>query len=57
MAPDGVAALGPAAGLLTFAGVDRLEVIDVAVGLVEVAVAIEVVAVPDVELSQIGVDL
>ena len=49
VAPDGVGALGAATGLLAFAGVDRLEVVDVAVRLVEVAVTVEVVAIPDVE--------
>ena len=48
--PDGVGALGAAAGLLALTGVDRLEVVDVAVGLVEVAVAVVVVAVDLVEL-------
>ena len=55
MAPDGVRALGAAAGLLAFAGMDRLEVVDVAVRLVEVAVAVVVVAIPDVERGQEGV--
>ena len=57
MAPDGVGALRAAAGLLALAGVHGLEVVDVAVGLVEVAVAVEVVAVPHVELGEVGVDL
>ena len=57
MAPDRVGALRPAAGLLTLAGVDRLEVVDVAVRLVEVAVAVVVVPVPLVELRQVGIDL
>ena len=47
MAPDGVVAQDAAAGLVALAGVDRLEGVDVAVGLVEVAVAVEVVAVAD----------
>ncbi len=49
VAPDGVGALGTAAGLLALAGMHRLEVVDVAVRLVEVAVAVVVVAIPDVE--------
>ena len=57
MAPDGVGALGAAAGLLAFAGVDRLEVVDIAVRLVEVAVAVVVVAIPDVEGREHRVDL
>ena len=57
MAPDRVGALRAAAGLLAVAGVDRLEVVDVAVGLVEVAVAVVVVPIPHVELREIGVDL
>jgi hypothetical protein len=44
-------------GASPHSGVDRLEVVDVAVGLVEVAVAVLVVAIPDVELREIGVDL
>ena len=55
--PDGVLALGAAAGLLALTGVHRLEVVDVAVGLVEVAVAVVVVPVPDVELGQVVLDL
>ena len=43
--------------LLAAPGVHRLEVVEVAVGLVEVAVAVEVVAVPDVELREVGVDV
>ncbi len=55
--PDGVLALpGVAVGLVA-ARVHDLEVVDVAVGLVEVAVAVEVVAVPLVEGRQLGVDL
>ena len=57
MRPDGVLALGAAAGLLALTGVDRLEVVDVAVGLVEVAVAVVVVAVDLVELREVGLDL
>ena len=52
--PDGVLV---GAGLLALAGVHGLEVVDVAVGLVEVAVAVEVVAVPLVELREVVVDL
>ncbi len=57
MAPDGVGALRAAAGLFAFTGVDGLEVIDVTIGFVEVAVAVVVVAIPDIELAQVGVDL
>ena len=57
MAPERVGALRAAAGLLALTGVDRLEVVDVAVRLVEVAVAVGVVAVPDVELREVGLDL
>ena len=57
MRPDGVLALRAAAGLLALTGVDRLEVVDVAVGLVEVAVAVVVVAVDLVELREVGLDL
>src|SRR3712207_7671113 len=47
--PDGVGAERAAADLLAHARVHRLEVVDVAVGLVELGVAVVVVAVPDVE--------
>ena len=57
MAPDGVLALVRVAVGLVAAGVDDLEVVDVAVGLVEVAVAVVVVAVPLVEGRQVGLDL
>ena len=49
VAPDGVGALVGVAGRLVAAGVDDLEVVDDAVGLVEVAVAVDVVAVLLVE--------
>ena len=49
MAPDRVGALVRVARSLVAAGVDDLEVVDEAVRLVEVAVAVEVVAIPDVE--------
>ncbi|CAM5739221.1 hypothetical protein SALBM311S_07747 [Streptomyces alboniger] len=55
--PDRVLALRAAARGLVLAGVHDLEVVDVTVGLVEVAVAVEVVAVPLVELGQLGLDL
>ncbi len=55
--PDGVGALDAAARGLVLTGVHDLEVIDVAVGLVEVAVVVEVVAVPLVVLGEIGLDL
>src|SRR6185436_20580369 len=57
MRPDRVGALRAAAGLLADAGVDRLEVVDIAVRLVEVAVTVVVVPIPDVELLQVLVDL
>ena len=57
MRPNGVRAEGSAARFLTFSGVDDLEVIDVAVWLVEVAVPIEVVTVPFIESLQISSDL
>ncbi len=57
VAPDGVRALRAAARFLALTGVDRLEVVDVAVRLVEVPVAVVVVAIPHVELRQVVVDL
>ena len=57
VAPDGVLAVDRVAVGLVAAGVDDLEAVDVAVGLVEVAVAVEVVAVPDVELRHGPLDL
>ena len=45
------------AGLLAGTGVDRLEVVDVAVGLVEVAVVVDVVAVPLVEPGEVVLHL
>ncbi len=57
MTPDGVLAERAAAPFLAFAGVNRLVVVDVTVRLVEVAVAVVVIAVPDVELGQIVVDV
>lgn len=49
--------MGPAARLLALAGVDDLEVVYVAVLLVEVAVAILIVAVPHVEGVEVALDL
>ena len=57
MAPDRVLAVDRVAVGLVAAGVDQLEVVDVAVGLVEVAVAVEVVAVPLVVGLEVGGDL
>src|SRR5215207_6612862 len=57
MAPDGVLAERAATRLLALSGMHRLEVVDVAVGLVEVAVLVVIVAIPDVELRKIGIDL
>jgi hypothetical protein len=55
--PDGVLTLLRVTVGLVAAGVHDLEVVDVAVGLVEVAVAVEVVAVPLVERLQVGGDV
>ncbi len=55
--PDRVLALGAAAGGLVLTGVHDLEVVDVAVRLVEVAVAVEVVAVPLVVLGEVLLDV
>ncbi|KDN84967.1 hypothetical protein KCH_34940 [Kitasatospora cheerisanensis KCTC 2395] len=55
--PQRVVALDAAAGGLVLTGVDDLEVVQVAVRLVEVAVAVEVVTVPLVVLRQVGLDL
>ena len=57
VAPDRVLALDRVAVGLVAAGVDDLEVVHVAVGLVEVAVTVEVVAVPLVEGRELGLDL
>jgi hypothetical protein len=45
VAPDGVAALRAAAGLLAFAGVHETEVVDVSVRLCKVAIRIAVIAI------------
>jgi len=55
--PDGIRALRAAASLFALAGVNRLEVVDVAVRLVEDAVVVVVVAVGLVELREVGLDL
>ena len=55
--PDRIRALGAAAGVLALTGVNRLEVIQVSVRLVKVAVVVVVVAVPDVEGREIRLDL
>ncbi len=52
--PDGVLALDLVTVGLVAAGVDDLEVVEVAVGLVEVAVTVDVVAVPLVERLELG---
>lgn len=57
IAPDGVLALEAASGLLADSGMDRLHVVDVPIGFVEVAVAIPVIAIPNIELLDIGGDL
>ena len=56
VAPDRVATLRTAAGLFALAGVHQLEVVDVTVGLIEVAVAVTVVAVLGVDLARRPVD-
>ena len=57
VAPDGVGALvGVPCGLVA-TGVDDLEVVDDAVGLLEVAVAVDVVAVLDVERLEVVLHL
>jgi hypothetical protein len=53
VAPDGVLTLLRVAGGLVAACVDDLEVVDEPVGLVEVAVTVDVVAVPVVERLQV----
>ena len=55
--PDRVRALCASAGLLALTGVDDLEVVDVPILLVEVAVAVDVVAILLVERVQIRLDL
>src|SRR4029079_650304 len=57
MRPNRVGALPAAARLLAYTGVDRLEVVDIAVRLVEVPVTVVVVPIPDVELLHVLVDL
>jgi len=57
MRPDRVLALRAAAGLLALAGVNGLEVVDVAVGLVEVAVTVVVVPIDLIELGEVALDL
>ena len=57
VAPDGGVAEHATAGLVALASVERLEGVDVAVRLVEVAIGVVVVAVPDVEAAQVRVDL
>ena len=51
--PDRVSTLRAAAGFLAFAGVHEAEVIDIAVGLGEVAVAIAIVAIDLIGLRQV----
>ena len=55
--PDGVLALVRVTVGLVATCVHDLQVVDVAVGLVEVAVAVPVVAVPDVVLRERRLDL
>src|SRR5690242_8384341 len=49
MAPNSIRTLGAATGLFAFTCMDGLEVIDVPIGLIEVTIAISVIAIPDVE--------
>ncbi|MCY1226165.1 hypothetical protein D9M72_383870 [compost metagenome] len=56
MRPDCVLAQGAAAAFLAFAGVDRLEVVDVTVRFIEVAVPVEVVTVPHIKLCKVRVN-
>ncbi len=56
MAPDCILSLRAAARLFAYTGVHDLEVVDVAIRLIEVAIAIPVIAVPHVELAQVVVD-
>ena len=57
--------LKPAAGyralvifacFLAFTGMNRLEMVDVAIWLIEVAIAIIIVPVPDVELAKVVIN-
>ena len=57
MTPDGPVVTSRRARLVADARMDRLEGIDVAIRFIEVAVAIIVIAIPDVELAQIRIDL
>ena len=57
VAPDGVCAIDRVAGGLVTPGVHDLEVVDEPVGLREVAVAVAVIAVLDVEGLQVVLDL
>ncbi len=57
VAPDRGLTQRTASGLFAFPGVDRLERVDVAVRLVEIAVTVVVVAIPDIELTEVRVDL
>ncbi len=57
MAPDGAVAQCPAASFIALTRVHKLGVVDVAIRLVEVAIAVPIVAVPHVEPAQVGIDL
>jgi hypothetical protein len=57
VAPDGVLAVDRVTIGLVAAGVHDLEVVDEAVGLVEVTVEVEIVTVVDVERREVGLDL
>src|SRR5687767_2246238 len=54
VAPDGIRALCTTTSFLTFTGMDRLEVINVAIRLIKVAIAVIIIAIPHIELCQIG---
>src|SRR5512142_917789 len=56
MTPDGVLALCTTTRLFAVAGMDDLEVIDITIGFVEVAIPVIVIAIPDIELAQVGID-
>src|SRR5690349_16786546 len=57
MAPNGIRALRATTGLLAFTSMDCLEVINVTIWLIEVSIAIIVIAIPLIELCQVSADL
>ena len=56
MAPDGAIFQRSATGFVAFTCVYEIHVVDVAIGLVEFAVAVAVITVPDVEAGQVLID-